>query len=112
MKKSTIASFIVILSITSFLTSCGKDKTASKSSSTSNGAVDTVNSSTSVKQSYQFTVNGCDTGKHEFVDTTPARTLAQVCAALQNNSLNNYCAESARRNYFSLKCSGQKWSSY
>jgi hypothetical protein len=51
--------------------------------------------------SYQYTVNGCDTGQHSF------GSLEAMCHGLQDNGLNNGCALSDRQSYFSSKgCSG------
>jgi len=51
--------------------------------------------------SYELTENGCATGKHSFSSTS------DLCAALQNNSLNNNCAYSLREEEFNSRCPGQ-----
>jgi hypothetical protein len=43
---------------------------------------------------YRAVDNGCDTGKHCF------GTTAEFCAALQDEVLNNNCAQYARKNTF------------
>ena len=48
--------------------------------------------------SYQFSDLDCTTGKHEFA------TEEEFCGALTDNRLNEYCAESARREYFMAQC--------
>ena len=50
--------------------------------------------------SYNLTVSGCSTGSHAF------STLADYCAGLQNNSLNNFCAVNSRADLFNQNCSG------
>lgn len=49
---------------------------------------------------YEYTENGCNTGKHSFAN------LDAYCSALQNNSLNNNCAVNSRQSAFNQKCSG------
>lgn len=49
---------------------------------------------------YEYTENGCNTGKHSF------STLDAYCAALENNSLNNNCAVNSRQSAYYQKCSG------
>jgi hypothetical protein len=58
------------------------------------------------KEEYQFVENGCDTGKHEFKADSQAEATSQMCTALQDDKLNNSCAEDLRRNEFAGKCSG------
>lgn len=48
---------------------------------------------------YQYTINGCDTGKKTFSD------LSTYCATLINNEQNNYCAENERLLAYREKCS-------
>ncbi len=50
--------------------------------------------------SYNLEVNGCKTDSHSF------NSLDEYCAGLQNNALNNDCAQSARESLFNQKCSG------
>jgi hypothetical protein len=56
---------------------------------------------TSNSLSYQAWDNGCDTGYHQFASIT------EFCSGLQNRVLNNYCAEAARRKFFTTRgCPG------
>ncbi len=48
--------------------------------------------------SYDFTVNDCKTGKHEFGN------LQDYCNALKNDDLNQGCASSLRNIEFELRC--------
>jgi hypothetical protein len=49
---------------------------------------------------YSFLETGCETGAHTF------DTLADMCAGLQSDSLNNSCAIAARQNFFQMHCTG------
>jgi hypothetical protein len=49
---------------------------------------------------YSFSEGICETGEHSF------STNAGMCSGLQNNSLNNGCAQAQRQNYFYANCSG------
>lgn len=49
---------------------------------------------------YSFSEGFCETGAKSF------STNAAMCSALQNNSLNNGCAQALRQNYFYSKCPG------
>jgi hypothetical protein len=67
-------------------------------------------SSARFKDSYQFEFNGCKTGKHEFVANSSAQEVtSQLCSALQDETLNNFCAADMRREYFEKKCANQSW---
>ncbi len=63
---------------------------------------DIVNKAKTDDQSYTYdlNVNGCPTGSHSFSN------LTDYCAALENNSLNNNCAQTERGNLFAQKCPG------
>jgi|GEM_PF-1919197 len=50
--------------------------------------------------SYQYSENGCDTGKKTF------SSLPQLCEDLQDPVSNNYCAEGLRRQDFEGRCGG------
>lgn len=50
--------------------------------------------------SYSLSVNGCETGSHSFA------SLSDYCTGLQNNTLNNNCAQTSRESLFNQKCSG------
>ena len=49
---------------------------------------------------YEFTFNGCDTGKHTF------SSLEAMCAGLESASLNGGCALAARQQFFGDECTG------
>jgi hypothetical protein len=61
-----------------------------------------VNTAKQNDASYTYSLddNGCQTGSHSFY------SLGDYCAALENNSLNNGCAQTERGNLFSQKCPG------
>lgn len=61
------------------------------------------------KVSYRFDTNGCDTGKHDFATGRIEDTKKQLCEALQDDQLNNSCAEPLRQDFFNKKCSGYSW---
>lgn len=48
--------------------------------------------------SYDFTDNGCHTGKHEF------STVEEMCAALKNDALNKNCAHYMRKLHYEAHC--------
>ncbi len=43
---------------------------------------------------YQFDLNGCETGQHQF------SALKQMCEALKDDELNKFCALSLRENHY------------
>ena len=49
--------------------------------------------------SYEFSANGCSTGKKTFSD------LASYCAGLQDDAANNGCASEMRLKTYQVKCS-------
>lgn len=49
---------------------------------------------------YEFTFNNCPTGSHSF------SSLSDMCQALQNETLNQGCAQDMRRQYFEQQCPG------
>ena len=53
-------------------------------------AVSGCGSTSDVDLTYQYEVNGCDTGKHEF------DSLAEYCEGLADDDLNNGCAADLR----------------
>jgi HEAT repeat protein len=62
------------------------------------------------KETYRFIFNGCPTGPQVFGSNTSAEDARnKLCAGLQNNKLNHFCAEPMRLAHFNLKCLGQKW---
>ena len=50
---------------------------------------------------YQYSVNGCDTGKHTFHSTK------EYCEGLANDRLNNGCAVEFRCQAFNKNCADQ-----
>ena len=50
--------------------------------------------------SYQFKYNQCDTEKHEFT------SMNELCVALQDEELNQGCAQNLRANHFKENCPG------
>jgi hypothetical protein len=61
------------------------------------------------REAYQFNWDGCDTGNQEFISSNADDARAQLCAALQDSSLNKRCAESMRKDLFESKCAGKTW---
>lgn len=59
--------------------------------------------------SYNFTVNGCETKEHKFSGSSEDDVRNQLCAALKNEELNNGCAVSLRYEAFKQKCPGMSW---
>jgi hypothetical protein len=53
--------------------------------------------------SYDFTVNGCATGKVAYKDDN------DLCEALRDDQRNNYCAGSLRYEQFKKSCPGRNW---
>lgn len=51
--------------------------------------------------SYEFSYNGCSTGRHEF------NSKAAMCEGLQDDDLNNYCAIGMRASHFDANCPGK-----
>ncbi len=107
MNLKLIPVFVLMLG----LLACGKDSDKTKSGAL---AVESVNhtSSSSVKEIYQFTYNGCDTGKKEFSAEDKTEVRKALCDGLQNDKLNNGCAYSLRYNHFQSQCSDMVWSPY
>lgn len=53
--------------------------------------------------SYQFNVNGCDTGKISYSSD------GDLCNKLKDDSLNKGCAYNQRLEMFNQRCGGQAW---
>nr|BFD67906.1 hypothetical protein HAGR004_29280 [Bdellovibrio sp. HAGR004] len=53
--------------------------------------------------SYQFSYNGCDTGKQTF------NSLNAYCDGLRDEARNKSCAYSLRYDTFTAKCPGRIW---
>ncbi len=62
---------------------------------------DKITSDRTESRSYEFTENGCATGKQSFSSN------GEMCAALQNDALNKGCAPNLRERYFKAQCPGQ-----
>lgn len=70
-------------------------------STDSDSGVSGGSKSSSSTYKYEFSENGCNTGKQEF------SSLEALCDGLKNDSLNKGCAESLRKKHFeSSGCSG------
>lgn len=63
--------------------------------SSSNGKIESF--------TYNFDLNGCKTGKHQF------NSLEEMCMGLQNDTLNNSCASELRVNHFQTFCPNQTY---
>lgn len=68
------------------------------------GAEGSANASShqeSKSYSYEFEVNGCNTGKHT------VGTVAEYCNALKDDERNRYCAHVLREEaFYAMECSG------
>jgi hypothetical protein len=53
--------------------------------------------------SYSYEINGCKTGAQSY------SSKDELCSKLKNDSLNNGCARSARRERFNQECGGQNF---
>jgi hypothetical protein len=53
---------------------------------------------------YQFKEGSCDTDLHRFSGPAVEIVLAQLCAGLQNQSMNHGCAPDLRQQYYSQMC--------
>lgn len=53
---------------------------------------------------YEFQENGCNTGRHYFYFSSNRAMAKSLCAVLENDELNNYCAENSRREKFNREC--------
>lgn len=62
--------------------------------------------SRAVSDSYEYEVNGCNTGKHSFSGSTSDEVTRQLCAALQDDERNKGCALELRIEAFRQKCVG------
>lgn len=50
--------------------------------------------------SYDYTLNGCNTGKQEF------SSQEDMCRGLRDDARNNYCASSIRADAYQQSCAG------
>lgn len=79
--------------------SCGKDfKIESPTELIAGYMEPTKASEDPVAYSYEFYGSKCTTGKQE------AYTLVEICQKLQNDALNNSCAEEERVSLYQLHC--------
>lgn len=85
-----ITGILIVFGILSVLAAC----THGSSSANNNSA----------QESYEFSENGCPTGKHEFTGPDHANVRQQLCNALLDDALNNYCAAETRHRYFESNC--------
>ncbi len=60
-------------------------------------------SSESFSGYYQYSVNGCNTGKKDY------NSRDELCQLLLNHEANSYCAEDMRKTRFEKNCAGQSW---
>jgi hypothetical protein len=88
------------------MVACANKKPAKSSSAETN---DATKPTASLSKGYQFEVNGCNTGFHRFTGATSDETIRQYCDALQDQTLNNSCAEWVRRSSFNDDCPGMTW---
>ena len=54
--------------------------------------------------SYQYKVNGCDTGKMVFQGSSAEEVKQMLCDALRDDELNNYCAYEMRLSRYKVSC--------
>lgn len=92
MNKSLISLTVPV--VISFLAAC------------SGGGGSSGNSEGSFSDSYNFTFNGCPTGKHTFTANSKGDLLEKVCSALVDDKLNNFCASGLRKEKFDKDCKG------
>jgi HEAT repeat protein len=89
--------------IATLFTACGGDQSIDSLTFPHGGEGSSQNV---FRESYRFEFNGCDTSKREFIANDPDSLNKQLCAALQEDKSNNYCAESLRRDHFNKRCKG------
>jgi hypothetical protein len=66
-------------------------------------------SQASYTETYDLTENGCKTDRHDFASSSEQETKRQLCESLQNEGINNGCAQRLRYQLFTQKCSGYSW---
>ena len=97
MTTKQVASFTLVVVLTLTISACNK-------------STDSANRSNNYKKSYNLTVNGCETGEHVFTSSISERDATlQMCNALKDNSLNNYCAEDVRKELYIQNCDQENW---
>jgi HEAT repeat protein len=99
---------IAAMAVTVALAACSKDK--NKSSGADPNSMNGPVTEQAFSEKYQFELNGCNTGKHEFSSDSQADVTKQLCEALQNEELNKSCAQPLRKNFFDKKCPSVSWS--
>lgn len=82
------------------LSSCGSSKNENATTSANSEITQTTEFHTESELTYSFSLNTCSTGKQ----TTDS--IEKFCSNLQNNTLNNDCAESNRKVLFAISCKG------
>lgn len=90
------------------IASCGQIESKKKNKKSGTKTTSSINSE-DYKKSYQFEVNGCNTGEHSFSSSDESEMRRKLCEALQDDELNNGCAESLRFDYFEDNCEGFTW---
>lgn len=109
MKRMT--PFLALLALTVVFSGCdGENKTSPDEAKTSNpySGNNSGNDQTDItgtpgnsfSYTYSYKVNGCKTGKQTF------HSIKELCIGLQNEALNNYCAQSRREVEYRKMCKG------
>jgi HEAT repeat protein len=98
--KNSFLISMVTLSLTACSGSGGKGIGLGGGSSTDHGQ------QSGSAESYRFVQDGCDTKRHNFATNSIDETRKQLCEAIQDDQLNNSCAEPLRRDFFNKKCNG------
>ncbi|MGZ3775184.1 MAG: HEAT repeat domain-containing protein [Pseudobdellovibrionaceae bacterium] len=98
---------VIALGFSLTLTACSNG--GSGGGDTKTGGLTNQGTSEQHKENYDLTLNGCNTGKHDFSSTSADEVKKQLCDALQDDQLNNSCAEPLRQDFFNKKCSGFVW---
>lgn len=66
------------------------------------------NKSEPFQTSYDYTYNGCPTGKHVFKASSAEQLREKLCVGLMDESANNFCAYPLRVERFNKDCSGMQ----
>ncbi len=107
-----MSKFIYALLCLSILASCGQKSPNKKKAIKTITGIQTEVKKSSYYRSYDFTENGCATGKREFTSNTKQELDDLYCEGLQNNELNNYCASFLRKMQFENVCDGRTWTPF
>lgn len=81
------ATILIVLSGIAVIASCGVSHSSDDSASSNNSSL-----------SYQYSYNGCETGKHTF------SSEKELCDGLVNESLNKNCASEIRYPDYKRRC--------